>query len=118
MRLAANVLIFLNRFLVHVEGAETDNDAMHRRLTFRFVAPLESAMGEVDVHALAQQPAPQHADLFALADAVGGDEGAAGTSPLPRPLSPGPSPVSPERAASLPLAAGTLLAGAGRGEVM
>ncbi len=38
----------------------------------------KGAVGKVDVHALRQQPAPQHADLLALGDAVGGDEGGAG----------------------------------------
>ena len=32
-------------------------------------------MGEVDFDALGEHPAPKHADLFALGDAVGGDEG-------------------------------------------
>ena len=71
---AADVLVFVNGFFLNVERAEADDDAMHRCHAARLVAPLEGAVGEVDMYALREQPAPQYAGLFALRNAVGGDE--------------------------------------------
>ena len=74
MRLAADVFVLEDGLALDVEGTEADDHAVHRSHAARLVAPLEGAMGEMDVHAPGQQPAPQHADLLALRDAVGGNE--------------------------------------------
>ncbi|MNN69420.1 hypothetical protein D3C81_1852080 [compost metagenome] len=50
---------------------------MHGSLAAGLVVPLEGAVGEVDLHPLGQHPVPQHTDLLALGDGVGGDEAAA-----------------------------------------
>ena len=74
MRFAANVLVFVKGLFFRIERAEADDDAMHRRHAARLVAPLKGAMGEMNMYALREQPAPQHAGLLALGDAVGGNE--------------------------------------------
>ena len=48
---------------------------MHCGLARRVVAPAEGAVRKLDAHAFAQHPVPQHANLLALADAVGGHKG-------------------------------------------
>ena len=57
--------------------AETDDHAVHGRHAFGVVTPLKGAVGELDLDALRQHPAPEHADLFAWGDGVGGHKGAA-----------------------------------------
>jgi hypothetical protein len=58
MRLASNVVVFVNYFFVYIERAEADDDAMYCRLATCFVAPRESAVGEMNMYALIQQLAP------------------------------------------------------------
>src|SRR3569832_248832 len=77
MRLALDVGVFVDRLLGHVAEPEADDDAVNCGLAARLVAPGEGAVGKVDLDALRQQPAPQHADLLALGDGVGRDESAA-----------------------------------------
>ncbi|MDO8369895.1 MAG: hypothetical protein Q7S71_04190 [Candidatus Nitrotoga sp.] len=47
---------------------------MHGGYALAFVAPLEGAVREADADALREHVAPQHGNLLALGDAVGGDE--------------------------------------------
>ena len=48
---------------------------MHSGFAPRLVAPAKGAVGKVQVDALRQHPAPQHANLLALSDAVGRNKG-------------------------------------------
>jgi len=57
-----------------VFGAEADDHAMHGGNAARFVVPGEGAVREMNVQAVAQRLRPEHADLFALADRMGGHE--------------------------------------------
>ena len=77
MRVTLNVLILVDHLARPVFKTEADDYAMHSSFAACLVVPAERAVGKVDVHALRQQPAPEHADLFALGDAVGGDKGGA-----------------------------------------
>ena len=72
MRFATDVLVFVDGLFLRVIRAEADDDAMHRCHAARFVAPLKRAVSEVDSYAMLQQVAPKRADLFTLANAVGG----------------------------------------------
>ena len=55
---------------------KADDDAVHRCHALAFVAPLKGAVRKLDAHSQPQQVRPQHADLLALANAVGGHQGA------------------------------------------
>ena len=65
-RLALHAVVLVNHFVRQVGRAKTDDDAMHGGQALGIVAPLKSAVGKLDFHALGQHPAPQHADLLAL----------------------------------------------------
>ena len=54
---------------------EAHNNAMHGSVAFCFIAPLECAMGKLDVHAQALHLTPEHGHMFALGDAVGRNKG-------------------------------------------
>ena len=47
---------------------------MHGGDVFAFVLPFEGVVGKLDVYAACKQGLPQHGGLFALGDAVGGNE--------------------------------------------
>ncbi len=62
-------------FFHPVFQAEADDDAMHGGFAAGIIAPFEGAVGKFDGDVLCQQPAPQHAHLLALGDAVSGNKG-------------------------------------------
>lgn len=78
MRFAANVVVLEDRLVLAIVQPETDDDAMHSRHASRLVAPLKRSMGEMNLHSLRQQPAPQQHHLLPLRDAIGRDKGTTG----------------------------------------
>ena len=69
-------VVVIEALLGNVAEAEADDDDVDVGLAAGLALPREGAVGEVELHAVArEEEAPEDADLLALADGIGGDEG-------------------------------------------
>src|SRR3546814_10469914 len=78
MRFATDILVVEQPLRRDACLGKADDHAVDGGDALGLVVPLKGAMGEEDVEAVPQHFAPEHPDLLALGDGVGGDEGTAG----------------------------------------
>ena len=70
--LAVDLGVFVDPFLGALLRRKANDHAMHGGFAAGLVAPFEGLVGKVGVHALGAHPTPEHPDLLALHDAIGG----------------------------------------------